>query len=197
MYDRETQTLWSHLLGAGVQGELVGTRLETIPAFFGEWRAWKELHPESLALSPARSPYGNYGDSYAGYYTSQRTGIQGIAFKDDRLEPKDLVLGVMAPAAKGYSFADVEREGVIRDRLAGSDVEIVWNASARNPEAFLVDAKGKTRLPSTPIFWFAWVDFFPGAPLWAAGPSELPARSTEPGSQSGGPSADPGGPSTE
>lgn len=197
MYDRETETLWSHLLGAGVDGELAGTRLETIPAFFGEWGAWKALHPGSLALSPARSPYGDYGDSYAGYYTSQRTGIQGIAFRDDRLEPKDLVLGVMAPAAKAYSFADVEQEGVIRDRLAGSGVEIVWNAAASNPAAFLVDSAGKTLLPSTPIFWFAWVDFFPGAPLWASGPSELPARSTEPGSRSGASSEDPGRSSSE
>lgn len=180
MYDRETETLWSHLLGAGVEGELAGTRLETIPAFFGEWSAWKEQQPDSLALSPARSPYGSYGDSYTGYYESQRTGIQGIRLNDDRLGHKELILGVMAPAAKAYSFRDVQREGVIRDHLAGSEVEIVWNEAARNPEAFLVESTGKTRLPSTPIFWFAWVDFFPGAPLWAEDEVGIPARSTKP-----------------
>jgi hypothetical protein len=74
----------------------------------------------------------------------------------------------MAPAAKAYAFRDLERAGRIRDRLGGKPVEVVYDAESRTAEAFLVEAGKRKRLPSTPIFWFAWVDFFPGAPLWSA-----------------------------
>ncbi len=110
-----------------------------------------------------------YGrDPYTGYYATPRRGVLGVERDDPRLDPKDLVLAVLAPAAKAYAFADVERVGTIRDALAGERVEVVWNARAKAPEAFLVEDVRRRALPATPVFWFAWVDIFPGAPLWSA-----------------------------
>jgi hypothetical protein len=175
MYDRETETLWSHLLGAAVQGPLRGERLETIPSSFTTWGDWRERHPETLVLSPSASPYGGFGtDPYAGYYDSGRIGVLGQARDDDRLDDKELVLGVMAPAAKAYAFRDLERERTIRDTLAGEMIEVVYRPSARSAEAFLVERGRRERLPATPLFWFAWVDFFPNVPLWRARESQEP-----------------------
>ena len=58
---------------------------------------------------------------------------------------------------------------MIHDRLAGRAIEVVYNRRPRSVDAFEETASGRKRLPSTPIFWFAWVDFFPGAPLWRPG----------------------------
>jgi hypothetical protein len=164
MYDRETESLWSHLLGAAVRGPLKGARLRMIPSTFTEWGEWRRAHPDTLVLTPRTAPY----DSYEGYYRSSTTGVLGRQRDDDRLPPKELVLGVMAPSAKAYAFRDLERLGRIRDRLAGRPIEVVFDRASRTAEAFLLEGRERRRLPATPIFWFAWVDFFPGAPLWEA-----------------------------
>jgi hypothetical protein len=161
MYDRETGSLWSHLLGAAIRGPLEGARLRLIPSTFTTWETWRRAHPETLVLSPANAPY----DAYEGYYESGQTGISRIHRLDPRLPKKELVLGVMAPSAKAYAFRDLERLGRIRDTLSGRPVEVVYRGP-RSAEAFLHEPRGRRRLPATPIFWFAWVDFFPGAPLW-------------------------------
>ncbi len=161
MYDRETGSLWSHLLGAAIRGPLEGARLQLIPSTFTTWETWRRRHPATLVLSPANAPY----DAYEGYYESGRTGLSRIRRLDPRLPKKELVLGVMAPSAKAYAFRDLERLARIRDTLAGHPVEVVYRGP-RSAEAFLREPGRRRRLPATPIFWFAWVDFFPGAPLW-------------------------------
>lgn len=167
MYDRERDSLWSHLLGAAVDGPMKGTLLETIPSTFTDWESCRRTHPETLVLSPRLAPFGMYGgDAYGGYVESSQTGILGTRRKDPRLEPKEIVLGVMAPAAKAYALRDLSRHGTIRDTIAGEPVEIVFDDESEQAQAFLLTDAGRERLPSTPIFWFAWVDFFPRAPLW-------------------------------
>lgn len=163
MYDRETGSLWSHFLGAAVQGPLAGTQLKFRPSTFTDWETWRMSHPETLVLD------GSGSDSYGGYYSGSQTGILGTRRRDARLEPKDVVLGVLSPAAKAYALRDLERFGRIRDTLAGKKVEIAYDGASQTASAFLLTDRGRRRLPSTPAFWFAWVDFFPGAPLWAPG----------------------------
>lgn len=170
MYDRQTGTRWSHLLGAAVDGPLKGRLLEMIPHRFTSWGEWKRVHPQTLVLSPDQAPY----DAYEGYYADGQTGVLGRRREDPRLEPKEIVLGVMSPSAKAYALRDLERLGVIRDELAGRRVEVIYDPASETAQAFQVEDGRRTRLPSTPIFWFAWVDFFPGAPLWE--PSGEPAR---------------------
>ncbi len=166
MYDRQTHTLWSHLLGAAVVGPLKGERLRMIASTFTDWRTWRREHPRTLALSPERSPYGSYRDAYAGYFGSGAAGVLPTIRRDDRLPPKTLVLGVLAPATKAYSLSDLQRLGTINDRLAGRPVAVRYERSSGSAAAYLLGGTHPERLPSTPIFWFAWVDFFPGAPLW-------------------------------
>ncbi len=73
---------------------------------------------------------------------------------------------MLQPEAKAYAFRDLARLGTVRDVLAGKPVEVVYDAASQAASAFLVTGHGRERLPATPVFWFAWVDFFPGAPLW-------------------------------
>ncbi len=50
MYDRQTESYWSQLLGESVAGEMVGTKLEFLPSWMMTWSQWKELHPDTVAL---------------------------------------------------------------------------------------------------------------------------------------------------
>jgi len=76
MYDKETNTLWSQLLGEAVSGEKVGTKLEFLPAVMTTWSSWREMHPDTLAIKK-----GFFGekDPYLNYYYSQDAGVIGAA----------------------------------------------------------------------------------------------------------------------
>ncbi len=56
MYDRQTDTLWSQLLGEAVEGPLVGTKLEFLPAFqttspLDGKSTWIEIFPTTVSKS--------------------------------------------------------------------------------------------------------------------------------------------------
>ncbi len=91
MYDRQTESLWSQLLGEAVAGELLGDKLDYLPSWHTTWKQWKELHPDTVALKKGilRSR-----DPYVGYYQSSSAGIIGETIQDDRLSTKEFVVGV-------------------------------------------------------------------------------------------------------
>ena len=47
LYDKETGSLWSHLLGVAKGGPLRGTRLTPIPSTITTWEQWVAAHPQS------------------------------------------------------------------------------------------------------------------------------------------------------
>jgi len=55
MRDLETGTLWSHLLGRAMRGELKDMQLETIPASMTTWANWKARHPKTSLLAMTRT----------------------------------------------------------------------------------------------------------------------------------------------
>jgi hypothetical protein len=70
MYDRQTETLWSHFTGEGIVGELTGTEIDIFPVATVPWGAWRDAHPDGLVLSRdtgfdrayGRNPYPGYDD---------------------------------------------------------------------------------------------------------------------------------------
>ena len=128
MYDHQTRTLWSQFMREAVKGELVGTQLEVIPVTQTTWQAWKELHPDTLVLDKN----GRYGfDTYRGYYEDSRAGVLGASEDDDRLNRKELVLGVEIDGqSKAYSFAALESEVIVNDTIAGQDALVYFDAGS-------------------------------------------------------------------
>ena len=53
--DLETGTLWSHILGEAMRGELKGERLEVLPAVITPWSDWRKEHPKTTVLSLRRT----------------------------------------------------------------------------------------------------------------------------------------------
>lgn len=124
MYDHQTDTLWSQFLRRGVRGELAGTELEVIPVTQTTWAAWLELHPDTLALDKS----GRYQrDTYESYYRDGRAGVIGESFADDRLNSKELVVGVdVRGNTKAYPFSTLARLQVVNDTLFDEDVLIFF-----------------------------------------------------------------------
>jgi hypothetical protein len=130
MYDRQTESLWSQLLGEAVSGEMIGTKLQYLPTWLTTWGDWKEIHPESLALE---KDFRARRDPYTSYYQSGSTGVIGETFNDDRLAAKELVIGVeLDGKAIVYPVRTLNGEPVINDTLADHDILVVYDQNSAN-----------------------------------------------------------------
>lgn len=249
MYDRQTESYWSQLLGTAVQGPLSGTALEPVPAAQMTWGEWRRLHPESRAL---RTDGWDGRDPYDDYYDRADAGVIGEANPDRRLPPKSMVTGaVVGGVPVAYPWAALAPEpgvgdvnegvvdvdgadgaptpsvptprpdpasgfAVVNDVVGEVPVLVVHAREAsstvlfdrraggrtltfRSDPASPSDAVGLARrvvdlesgsrwsawtgtavdgpmagrtleiLPSAPVYWFAWSDFYPGTRLYASG----------------------------
>lgn len=115
MYDRETDTLWTHVDGRAIKGRLQGQVLEIVPSIHATWKEWRTLYPESLVLKKRgeiRSAYDDYNRN------PRQMGILGRRLRDRRLPAKERVIGVRSGDG---ATAFVER-AVRKSRLVHADV---------------------------------------------------------------------------
>lgn len=153
MYDRETESLWSHILGQAVGGDYAGTQLTFIPALHTDWQSWKTLHPDTLVVSPAL--YGR--DPYASYYAGGQEGVIGRGplaggpARDDDIHPKEYVIGVrLNGTVRAYPFSVLNREPVINDTAGGVPVGVFFDQGTLSGAVFdrrLADGTVLTFLP--------------------------------------------------
>lgn len=135
MYDRQTETLWSQLLGEAVEGELIGTKLEFVPSWMTTWEQWKEMHPDTVALDKGFRT--GKRDTYDSYYASGSTGVIGETLQDDRLYVKEFITGVeLDDAAIAYPFSVLNNEPVVNDSFAGMELLVVFDANTAATAVF-------------------------------------------------------------
>lgn len=211
MYDHQTESLWSHLVGAAVAGPLKGAKLKPLQSIFTRWDGWRKLYPDTKVLSTGRSAFfGLRRDPYESYYRSPDTGIIPTRQQDNRIYPKEFVLGVVLDEkARAYPYSVLSRQPVVNDSFQAVPLLVVFEAQSATGVVFRRDLGGKTlsfkkspgsdrkqlslidsatgsvwegltgravqgplrgkRLapqPSTPSFWFGWVDHYPQTELY-------------------------------
>lgn len=104
MYDRQTQSLWTHFNGQAVVGELEGTQLDFFATQITSWQQWRQANPDGAVLSVQTGYYnpGNYNrNPYFGYESSGSllaSSFQSVEI-DDRLPAKQRVIGVRSDGA--------------------------------------------------------------------------------------------------
>ena len=130
MYDRQTQSLWTHFDGLAVIGELIGTQLDFWPMAIVSWASWRDAHPDGLVLTTETGYHRSYGrNPYVGYETSER--LLTPAFQstdiDERLPAKERVVGIRGDGdAVAVRHAHLTDRGVVEVDLAGVPL-VVWN----------------------------------------------------------------------
>lgn len=166
MFDRQSQSLWSQLMGEAVSGPRVGARLQRLPLQHLTWREWRARHPDTTVLSTATGYRRDYGEDPYRLYAASPFAPGGQELLGP-LPAKAWVIGVRIGAtAKAYPFASLALQapsGVLHDTLAGRALRIEYHALERT--ATVRDADGGI-LPSTLAFWFAWHDFHPHSQVW-------------------------------
>lgn len=170
LYDRNTESLWSQIMGEAVAGKLVGEKLNPIPVNHTTWRDWLAQHPDTRVLSTETGFFRDYDrNPYQGYEQSRQLyfGVNNRA--PDNYHPKEQVVGLEFDGVyKAYPFVELEKNGQPRfkDTVNGISVTIEWDST--NQSVVLSDAKG-VRIAGIQGFWFAWFAFHPDTLVFQAG----------------------------
>ena len=117
MMDKETESLWSHLLGKCMDGELKGTVLKTLPGSLTDWESWKEKYPETKVLLMRRTAQSFTREMY----TDLRHFVAGMS------DGKN---------SKAWSFADLKDNPIINDTFADQPVVVVFDKKSSTPFVF-------------------------------------------------------------
>jgi hypothetical protein len=174
LYDRQSESLWSQIMGEAISGPLRGTKLHAIPVTHTTWEAWrKEGASRVLSLDTgyrrdySRSPYGNYDNNEAIFFP--------ISARSRQYHPKERVLGIeLEGRAKAYPFAELaQTQSPVHDTINGKKVVIEFDAATRSGRIF--DAEGK-ELAGINSFWFAWFTFHPDTLIYKAGRNPKPSQ---------------------
>ena len=135
MYDRSTETLWSHFTGKPVVGPLVdsGIKLEVLPVTVTTWEEWRSKHPDTTVLNiytgiyspesyfPEEHPGSIYAD-----YRAEPDAIFPVWIRSGVLPPKSRVVGVSFNAAsRAYPQNEILGERVINDTLGGEGIVLL------------------------------------------------------------------------
>jgi hypothetical protein len=165
MYDHQTESLWSQISMQAVTGESLGQHLKPVFLEHTTWRAWRERHPQTLVLSQQTGFSRDYSrDPYQHYAQTDRL-LFPPARQDDRLSPKEWVLGVeISGKFKAYPFSTLEELGpAFSDSIHSQQYVVCWDGQARS--AKILNQQGKP-LPTLTAYWFAWYAFHPNTEVF-------------------------------
>jgi len=168
MYDRKTNSLWSQILGEAIVGEMTGTQLKVLASDQIRFGEWKKLHPNGEVLSRDTGTTRFYGqDPYGDYYTTPGTYFP-VGRKDDRLNEKDFVLGiVISGKAKAYWPEAVKKLGVVEDRFENKTIVAQYEKDIDAVRLFEKKSDGTLeRINPFGSFWFSWVAAHPDTELF-------------------------------
>jgi hypothetical protein len=111
MYDKETQSLWSHLLGQAMHGPLKGKKLEQLPSVMTDWRTWSKLHPEGTVVMLSRTSKEYRSEFYRA--------------------PAQFVLGIAAEGkAKAWGFGELGKAPALNDEWDKRPVLVAFDKAS-------------------------------------------------------------------
>ncbi|HEV2071426.1 MAG TPA: DUF3179 domain-containing protein [Acidimicrobiales bacterium] len=127
MYDRQTESLWSHFTAEAVAGVLTGEELDRRPTALVAWSEWRSANPDGLVLSRSTGHQRDYGHNpYTGYDDIDQPPFLFDGEADGRLRAMTRMVGINdgddAVAVQLDALLDA---GVLEASLAGRDL-VVW-----------------------------------------------------------------------
>jgi len=163
LYDRETDSLWSQILGKSVVGERKDVELDWLPVVTTTWKKAITVYPDALVLSTDTGAYRDYDtDPYESYYAIGRVQFP-VMHRDTTLKVHTVVIGVRNNNETAAIMKDYIREiGSLSFELGGETVLCVYDESLDTVRVSLIDSK---IVESIEVFWFGWYAFYPETKL--------------------------------
>lgn len=145
MYDQDTQSLWSTILGQPVLGPLVDQNIELsiLPVETTTWREWRERYPNSQVLSIDTGHSRNYaeGEAYKDYYSNDNLMFP-VPRLDTRLSNK---ARVFIPRPKNFatqplaiSVEYLKRKRIHQDQIEEQRLLIITESNGAS-RAYAID----------------------------------------------------------
>lgn len=181
-WDHDTGSVWSQPLGEAILGPRKGQRIELLPSQLTTWEAWRESHPDTVALD---APGGRSGFDLADMAIVVDLAGDAAAYPVEDLRElgpaNDIVGGV--PIAVVVDPGDDTRwavfsrqlddrtvvleiaDGALRDEETGTVWDPVRGIGLEGPLAGEV----LDLLPGVPAFPKDVNSFWPGARFWPPG----------------------------
>ncbi|RKE04942.1 DUF3179 domain-containing (seleno)protein [Marinifilum flexuosum] len=104
-YDRQTSSNWSQMLQTCVQGDLIESKTDNLFVLETSLETWSLISSAGRILSTNTGHNRSYDINPYGSYPTNSTINFPINFADDRLHPKERVLGIIVNGkAKAYRF---------------------------------------------------------------------------------------------
>lgn len=180
LYDRQTNSLWSQILGKAISGPMKDVSIPLLPSSHTTWREWRARHPDTLVLSRDTGFRRSYSQSpYLDYAGSGRLMFP-VKERNRAYRNKELVLGVsLNDRHKAFPFKELRRQGLQRfsDELAGNPLTIEWLEQDKTARVF--DADGN-EIPSVLAYWFAWYAFHPDTLIFTAAERKRKEKAVRP-----------------
>ena len=133
MYDRATETMWTHFDGRAVVGLLAGEQLEAIASPLLSWQEFRETYPTGQVLDPEATGYGrSYGrNPYFGYDDDETEPFLFTGITDPRAASKERVVGVELDGTSVAFTLDAISDGDAKAtdyELAGTELVVLWRS---------------------------------------------------------------------
>lgn len=131
MYDRATESLWTHYDGTAVVGVLAGEQLEAIPSPLMSWDDFRSEYPDGRVLDPDQVDLGRtYGrNPYAGYDNVDNFPFLFRGDVDERAAAMERVAGVsLGDDAKAFTLGAVSGDGptATNDVVGDTPIVVFW-----------------------------------------------------------------------
>jgi hypothetical protein len=131
MYDRLTESLWTHFDGRAVVGVLAGTQLEPLASPLMAWQDFVATYPDGQVLDSTQTGHSrDYGrNPYVGYDDAETEPFLFRGVVDDRERAKQRVVGITVDEASvAYSMELLaDGNGSATAVTVGSrDLVILW-----------------------------------------------------------------------
>ena len=127
MYDRQTESLWSHFTGEAVIGHLTGAQLDVYPMATVSWADWRDAHPHGLVLSRDTGYERDYGrNPYPGYDDVDSSPFLFEGEVDGRLAAMERVVGIdHGGDAVAIRLGELDDEGVLEVEVGDTNL-VAW-----------------------------------------------------------------------
>jgi Protein of unknown function (DUF3179) len=145
--DQETGSRWQQGGLVAISGPLQGEHLQLYPFLLTSWTEWQRLHPDTLVLKPLPG----YAERIGAVNKFVKQGgfgsgpvPDGVTYRDERLKPKAMVLGLdVAGASKAFPLEALRRVLIINDSLGGTPFVIVHQPGTDTTTAFVAKVGGR------------------------------------------------------
>lgn len=174
LYDRNSDSLIPQILGVGIDSELEGITLNTIPVLWANWSDAKKAYPDSKVLSLKtgyqrdyfNDPYGSYEpNSIDSYYLSGAPKYEVLNDNNGAFSDKKVVIGVKFSNHVAAIDPDVvKKAGELIIDLGDNKLIAIYDNQLKSVRIYRSDDDGTILSEPVTFFdvmWFAWYAYYP------------------------------------